>query len=203
MTSRLKARTMSKRSPSKLPPDLAASAGIKDVSVQKRTGLTWAEWVRELDALGAPDKTHKEIAAMVGERWPEIGGWWAQSVTVGYERIRGLRAVGQERRTKTFSASRSRTYPVAPDRLYRAFATKRGRAKWLEIDLSVRSSKRGEVVRFDGPEGTRIDVQVVAKGAEKATVTVAERGLPDAGARDAAKRAWGERLDTLGRCLRA
>ena len=47
----------------------------------------------------------------------KVPGWWAQTVTVGYERIKGLRAVGQ-RRDGTFEANKSRTFAVPLARLY-------------------------------------------------------------------------------------
>ena len=40
--------------------------------------------------------SHTEIAAMVNKTW-KVDGWWSQTVTVGYERIKGLRARGQRR----------------------------------------------------------------------------------------------------------
>ena len=39
---------------------------------------------------------HKEIARYVREKFA-VSGWWAQTITVGYERIRGLREKGQRR----------------------------------------------------------------------------------------------------------
>jgi hypothetical protein len=34
---------------------------MSDASVNKRTGRTWAQWVRTLDAAGASKKTHRRI----------------------------------------------------------------------------------------------------------------------------------------------
>jgi hypothetical protein len=83
---------VSKSDPS---PDYAERAGMSDGSVRKRTGRAWAEWVRVLDAAGAAQKPHREIAAYVSSLGTP--GWWSQMVTVGYERIRGLREKGQRR----------------------------------------------------------------------------------------------------------
>jgi hypothetical protein len=50
----------------------------------------------------------------------KIPGWWSQTVAVGYERIKGLRAIGQ-RMDGSFEASKSRTFAVPLARLYGAF----------------------------------------------------------------------------------
>ena len=75
--------------------DYAQLAGLADTSVLKRTGRTWAEWVRVLDAARATERPHKEIALYVSSLGTP--DWWSQMVTVGYERIRGLRVKGQRR----------------------------------------------------------------------------------------------------------
>lgn len=54
------------------------------------TGKDWDEWLEKLDRAGAMKRTHTEIARwLVDEQ--ELPGWLAQSITVGYERARGLR----------------------------------------------------------------------------------------------------------------
>ena len=95
--------------PSVVPPsDYATLAGKSDAIMKARTGCGWERWVKALDHAGAHGWTHTEIARHVVEKY-KIPGWWAQSVTVGYERIKGLRAVGQ-RRGGAFEASKSRTF---------------------------------------------------------------------------------------------
>ncbi len=73
----------------------AEVAGMSDDAVNRRTGRTWAQWVRVLDAVREPEKTHREIAQHVSSLGTP--DWWSQTVTVGYERIRGLRDRGQRR----------------------------------------------------------------------------------------------------------
>ena len=67
---------------------------MSDEAVRAKTGRTWKQWVRQLDAIGAVRMPHREIAKQVYET-NESSGWWAQMVTVGYERIPAYR-VGQE-----------------------------------------------------------------------------------------------------------
>ena len=57
----------------------------------------------------------------------QVADWWCQTVTVGYERIKGLRVVGQ-RRDGGFEASKSKTFTARLTRLYRAWSDARTRA---------------------------------------------------------------------------
>ena len=66
--------------------DLAALAGMKDDAISAKTGRTWQQWVRALDGDGAAAMPHGDIAKIVHRKY-HVGDWWAQSVTVGYERI--------------------------------------------------------------------------------------------------------------------
>jgi hypothetical protein len=76
------------------PSDYAKLGGKTDAILKARTGCTWERWVKALDHVKADTWTHREIASYIVKTY-KIPGWWAQSVTVGYERIKGLRAVGQ------------------------------------------------------------------------------------------------------------
>src|SRR5881397_3832648 len=76
--------------------DYAKLAGRSDSTIKQNTGCTWERWVKALDYVQAHTWSHREIAEYVREKY-KIDGWWAQSVTVGYERIKGLRAIGQRR----------------------------------------------------------------------------------------------------------
>jgi len=98
--------------------DFATLAGRSDAALKAATGCTWERWVRALDHVEAHTWTHRDIAKYVAEKY-KVAGWWAQTVTLGYERIKGLRAVGQ-RRDGSFEASKSRTFAVPLTRLYRA-----------------------------------------------------------------------------------
>ena len=93
------------RAPSLAEPDYARLAGMSDVAVAAKTGRTWAGWVEALDGAGAQQWPHRRIAECVHQQF-KIGDWWGQTVAVGYERIKGLREIGQ-RRSGAYEASRS------------------------------------------------------------------------------------------------
>ena len=114
---------LKKKSPQ---PDLARLAGMSDAVVGRKTGRTWAEWVETLDAARAAELPHREIAKYVSSLGTP--SWWTQMVTVGYERIRGLRAKGQQR-SGAYQISRSRTFPVPVETLFNAFVNARTRRR--------------------------------------------------------------------------
>ena len=89
-------------------------------ALKERTGCTWDRWVRSLDADGAADLPHGKIAAIVRDKY-KMPSWWSQMVTVGYERIKGLRARGQQR-DGSRRMTKSRTYNVPVQTLFNAWA---------------------------------------------------------------------------------
>src|SRR4051812_26250564 len=66
-------------------PARVADPGMSDEAVAKATGQGWDHWFALLDAWAARDHNHTEIARYVASDL-HIGDWWAQMVTVGYER---------------------------------------------------------------------------------------------------------------------
>jgi hypothetical protein len=177
--------------------DYARLAGMSDAVLKAKTGCTWARWVPALDHVQAYQWPHGEIAAFVHEKYG-IPGWWAQAVTVGYERIKGLRAKGQSR-SGTWEAGRSKTFPVGVRRLYRAFRDRRQRARWLgDVALVVRTAIAGKSMRVTWPDGSSVELYFVGKGGSKSQVSVQHRKLPDQAAVARSKAFWGERLEALG-----
>jgi hypothetical protein len=92
----------------------AAEPEMPDWSVLKATGRHWEEWVALIDAGPGREAGHTAIAAWVHEFDPQLTGWWAQGVAVGYERIAGLRLPGQMP-DGTFTVSRSRLLTLDVD----------------------------------------------------------------------------------------
>ena len=180
--------------------DYAKLAGRTDLILREKTGCTWERWVRALDHAQAYTWTHRDIAKHVQERY-KIPGWWAQTVTVGYERIKGLRAVGQ-RRDGWFEANKSRTFAVPLVRLYRAWHDAGTRARWLpDVDLTVRTARRGKSMRATWPDRTTVAVDFSSRGPAKSQVALSHGRLPNRAAVTRLKQYWTERLDELGKLL--
>jgi hypothetical protein len=179
----------------------ATIAGMSDASLEKATGRTWKEWVALLDADGAAEWPHRRIADMVSTKHG-APDWWCQTVTVGYERIKGLRTRGQSR-DGTYRATRSKVFPVAVDKLYSAFANARTRKRWLPgVDLTVRTSTPNKSMRMSWPDGTSVVIGFYAKGEGKSQVALEHGKLTSASDVAARKAFWGERLAALAEILR-
>ena len=184
------------------PTDFAALAGMSDETIAAKTGCSWERWVAHLDHWGAAEKPHREIADHVHQKF-HVPGWWAQAVTVGYERIRGLRAIGQ-RRGGAFEASKSKTVAAPVERLFAAFADARQRRRWLPAaGLVVRKATPAKSMRVTWDDGTSVELYFTAKGAGKSVVTVQHTKLPSGERAQELKRFWGERLEALAAQLTA
>jgi len=182
--------------PAPRPTEYAALAGYSDETIAAKTGCTWQKWVEHLDWFGAAEKPHRDIARHVHEKFG-VPGWWAQAVTVGYERIRGLRDIGQ-RRGGAYEASKSKTFAVPVERLFAAFAEPAMRKRWLPgVELAVRKATPGKSIRITWDDGTPVEVWLQSKGEGRSVAAIAHRKLPDRARVEELKRYWGERLEAL------
>lgn len=171
-------------------------------TIRRATGRGHEEWFGLLDGWGASERRHPEIARWLQEAHG-VGGWWAQSITVDYERARGLRARHQN--SGGFSVSASRTIAVGADRLLAAFTDPAVRRCWLpDVEMELRPTKAAMTARFHWREpDSRVVVTVAARGERKATVVVTHEQLPGAGAVEEVKAAWRDRLGELKKLLEA
>ena len=196
-TTALRATESRKTSVARAPrPNYAALAGYSDEVLKARTGCTWERWVGVLDYYRADKMAHRDIAALVNKKF-KIEGWWSQAVTVGYERIKGLRARGQ-RRDGSYEANKSRTYNVPAGTLFDAWANARVRGRWLDGEIGkVRTSTAAKSMRLDGKDGSIVAVGFWPKGPSKSAVSVQHTKLRDQETATKLKKYWGERLDAL------
>jgi Domain of unknown function (DUF4287) len=174
----------------------APAVTMGDEAIRRGTGRGWEEWFDLLDEAGASEWPHKEIARRLREEHA-IGGWWAQSVTVSYERARGLRALGE--RPEGFSVTAQKTVAVPVERLYEAFVDESLRARWLpDADLRERTATKPRSARFDWGDGaTRVVVGFTAQGAAKSTAALEHERLADAEEAGRMKAFWRERMGAL------
>jgi len=184
-----------------LKPDYAKLAGMSDARVKQATGCPWDRWVFVLDKAGAYEWTHREIVDHARKKY-KTPDWWAQMVVVGYERIKGLRAIGQ-RRGGSYEATKSRVFPVPVAKLYAAFTIARNRNRWLPgVTWTVRTATRDKSMRITWPDGTSVEAGFYAKGAAKSSVAIAHVKLKDKADADARKAFWTERFSQLERILK-
>jgi hypothetical protein len=173
---------------------------MRDEVIKEKTGCSWERWVVALDYYGAEKMKHGEIAELVRTKY-KVADWWTQAVTVGYERIKGLRARGQ-RRDGSFEASKSRTYNVPVTTLFDAWADAPTRRRWLDgTDVKVRTATAPKSMRLGLGDGSIVVVGFMAKGRSKSAVAVQHTKLPDRETANRYKEYWSKQLDALGDVL--
>lgn len=149
---------------------------MSDDAIRHGSGKGWDEWVAILDAWRAGERSHREIAAYVHNEHG-VDGWWAQGVAVGYERLKGRRAVG-EGSDGTFSGSASKTFAVSVERLWRAWVDETERDRWLPPGtLVLRQAQESRSARFDVAGGGILALWFTDKGA-KSAVQLEQEKLP-------------------------
>lgn len=67
---------------------------LSAAAIKKATGKSRDEWIALLTKIKAETLSHKEIAAKLYDDY-NVKGWWAQMLTVEFERSIGRREVGQ------------------------------------------------------------------------------------------------------------
>ncbi|MEV8307918.1 hypothetical protein AB0P36_11275 [Streptomyces flavidovirens] len=179
----------------------AGSAGKKITeklsadALKASTGRDWDAWFALLDAWGAIGRGHTELARHLTEDLA-VDGWYAQSITVGYEQERGLREVGQSS-AGDWQTSGSRTVEAPVARCEAAFTDEEVRRRWLPgSEFSLRTHRAGKTLSADCASG-RLSVHFTPKGESKTQVSLIHTKLADAAEVAAYKAFWKERLAAL------
>lgn len=183
------------------PLDPVELTGMSDEAMIRGSGRSIREWVEILDRWGGTEHRHTEIARwLVAEHG--IGGWWAQSVTVAYERARGMRATNE--RPDGFTVSISKTVGVPAERVSEAFTDAALRQRWLpDAPIRERTAQSGRSARFDWDDPpSRLLLYILPKEA-KTQVTLQLEKLPDAPSMERLRAFWRGRLAALKALLEA
>lgn len=195
---------------------------VSSDAVREATGRGWDGWLEALDEAGASDWSHREIAAWLERGHPAVSGWWAQTISVGYEQARGKRVVGQTA-AAGFEVGVQRSVALPPAEAWRRITSRPD--LWLGEGASVafEPGARYEVPPVDGAPGARGEVRVVKPGERvrmtwqpdgwpapatlqftlsetasgKTAIHVHLEKLPDADAREAMRERWRGALERL------
>jgi hypothetical protein len=84
-------------------------------AVYKRSGRSWQEWFAILDASGAINMKHKDIAQCLYQKY-RVSAWWNQMITVAYEQVQGLR--NKHQKSEGYAINVSKFAPGPVDILY-------------------------------------------------------------------------------------
>jgi uncharacterized protein YndB with AHSA1/START domain len=133
---------------------------VSDGAVKKATGKNWKEWKEILDNESANKMTHKEIARLLLDKGYIKNGWWAQTVTVEYERMCGRRAVGQTQ-TAGFEIGVQKTISISPEQAWNLLTKPPGRDIWLGTVPKIQF-RQGEV--YETTEETNGQIRGVMQG---------------------------------------
>lgn len=175
--------------------DKNAHPPCSDEALKTKTGRDWSEWCQLLDARGAMELDHTSLAKLV-DSLHRAGGWWSQTVAVGYERLRGKRLL-HERSDSTFTMSTSKTLQVDDSRVHSYFVDGRKRGLWLKEEISIRTATAPKSVRMTWPDNTSVAVWISAKGENKCSVAVEHSKLKSPSAVKSQKQFWREALQRL------
>jgi hypothetical protein len=165
---------------------------VTDEAARQKTGHGLDHWFAVLDAFGAATKGHTAAAAHLHEDHG-VPGWYAQGITVAYERARGLRDVNQSC-TGTFQVSVSKTVPATVADVIDALKSPERRAAWLQdadpglvqaLDAAFTGDKPREVktkndyawLRFPW-DGRTVEIRITGKP-KGASVVADNSNLPD------------------------
>lgn len=181
---------------------IVADMPYGDDAILRGSGKTWDEWRQLLDAWGAREKSHTEIARYLATEHG-VDDWWAQGVTVGYERLIGRREVGQ-RNDGSYSASVSKTIDAAQDVVFAWVADEQKRAEWIAPEaVRFRTASEPKSVRFDDLDhGIIIAFSIYPTPAGKTSCQVQADKLPTSEFGDAWKQVWKPRLANLAKAIK-
>lgn len=171
-----------------------------DETIRRNTGRGWDEWVALVDAGPGRDAGHAAIARWLVQEHG-LGGWWAQTVTVGYERITGLRLPGQMA-DGTFTANRSKALDASVEELRELVLDDESRRELfpgMVATLRSRPTAKALRVRLDDAGGDPLGSVLFSfepSGARTRLVVTHEK-LPTAASVTVWKDFWGDWLDSL------
>lgn len=171
-----------------------------DAVIVEKTGRGWDDWVDLIDAGPGREAGHTAIAAWVNTVHG-IPGWWAQNVTVSYERITGLRLPGQMA-DGTFTVSKSRIVHLERDALRAMLLDDADRADLIPgFDTELKSKPASKSLRFTlGREGADLGVVMFTVDdapRDRIRVTVTHEKLPSLDESEPWRDFWGEWLDAV------
>lgn len=166
-----------------------------DDVIRTNTGRGWDEWCDIIDAGPGRSAGHTAIATFIREDLG-VDAWWAQAVTVSYERITGLRLPNQ-RADGTFAADKTKTISFDAERLRAMLLDDEDRADLFggeETELRSKPTSKSLRIRI-GPGVALFAIEAKADGRTK--VTVSHERLPEVADVSEWKFYWSEWLTAL------
>ena len=169
---------------------------MSDAKYREKTGHALDHWFEVLDRFGAVEKGHTAAARHLYEAH-DVDGWYAQGITVAYERERGVRAMNQ-RCDGSYEVSASKVLAGDTHAVIRALNDPRQRRALTALDepfakalwdaLDDPGTVKPFRVRTDGQgsfrykwDGTPVHILVLPKTGGKVSIVVTNTKLASAG----------------------
>lgn len=179
----------------------AATPPHSETAIRENTGHSWDEWVALIDAGPGREAGHTAIATWVVEEHG-IGGWWAQGVTVGYERITGLRLPGQMK-DGTFTVAKTKKLDLDGTEFRELLNDDDARSSLLPgLTSQLRSKPTTKAPKFsiaDAETGDDLGILQfrVDPAASGCKLVVTHEKLPDPDSAETWKQYWADWLEAL------
>ena len=178
---------------------------ISDDSVSKATGKRWSEWFSILDKAGAKKMVHLDVVRLIqkkhlgrakaGINVATRSGWWAQMVTVEYERERGLRSVNQNATGFLVAVHKTASCSVVELQKKWNAILKTPAVKKKNL-VRIPSKTKRAMLRYSSAVGGVV-VMFDARGSGKSRIMVEAIKLPNKAAVESARAFWKKVLHTL------
>jgi hypothetical protein len=185
--------------------------GMSDAKYVEKTGHGLDHWFSVLDQFGAVEKGHTAAARHLYETHA-VDGWYAQGITVAYERARGVRGVDQ-RCDGSYEVSVSKVLAGDTMTVVELLKDARQRRQMKDVDAALmralgeaiesRSSK-GFAIRPDGQgsfrykwSDTPVHFQLLPKAGGKVSLVVTNAKLASAAMVEERRALWRAMLAAL------
>ncbi|MBX2804138.1 MAG: DUF4287 domain-containing protein [Myxococcales bacterium] len=181
-----------------------STGAVSEEATLAKTGHGFDHWFGVLDRFGAPDKGHTASARHLREDHG-VSPWYAQSISIAYERARGLRVLNQAT-AGSFQVSVSRTLPTDLQTATPFLTDAARRPDWWEavgVELPPEAFRRKEGavwVRFRHDDGA-VEVRLWAMEDGRCKAVARIEQLPDSSAVERHRARYRQALDALERAV--
>ena len=168
---------------------------VSDEAVKKATGKTWDEWFSILNKKGGKGMEHSDIAGFLSRSHIK-NGWWAQMVTVEYERMTGKRALNQ-RIAGSYNVTAHRTLEMPLSSLYLAWQRIARSAGLRRKKLEATTVRPQKSIRYKSGE-ERIVVAFAPAGRGQSRIGIDHERLSTKEDVEKERVYWKKVLESLG-----
>jgi hypothetical protein len=169
---------------------------ISDEAVLQATGRSWREWLSLLAGEEMASKTHEAIIVFLREEHG-VPAWWQQVIASCFEESIGRRS--EHEMDDGFQAHVTRTLAMPQAVAFAAWTDENERAKWLRRgDFEPTTVREPGTVRGKWvPDGSRVDVELVAVDESRCELAITHRKLASEALGARMQQLWQQSLDRL------